>query len=382
MSPGDRHKVQRDWAVNRVQIIVATIAFGMGIDKPDVRFVIHYSLPKSLEGYYQETGRAGRDGLDSTCVLFYTYSDKAKIEFLISRSEGGYEQKKRQSDHLRNIIQYCENRIDCRRTLILHYFGETFDRAQCNRSCDNCETNQGVVKKDVTSLACDLLRLRNGINEKVTLLQLIDIFRGSTAKKAAYHSRNPYYGRGKGMSRGEVERLGQAMVMQQVFEETCETNAGGFVSSYVRSGPEARALEGGQKQITMIDHVTSGGSGAGSTAGRRPVEQDLSKSGAGGRRSLFDASSAPLVHARGAGIASKGGSEGGAIQRGTVGGGLLASAASHGGGDGERKSTIPAYYDHDDSLDVNDGKGQPLYLCSAGPSRPLCGMFMADGRGA
>lgn len=234
MSPKDRQEVQTLWANNTIQIIVATIAFGMGIDKPDVRFVVHYTLPKSLEGYYQETGRAGRDGLDSTCVLYYAYSDKTKVEFLIDRGDGSHLQRQRQKESLRDVIQYCENRIDCRRTLILHYFGEAFDRKDCRKTCDNCESQKEVITRDFTEAAKDLLGLLQSMRGKITLIQLVDVFRGSSSKRYSKYTHLRLFGSGKGLSRGDGERLAQTMATQRILEEYCEANGLGYVSSYVR----------------------------------------------------------------------------------------------------------------------------------------------------
>lgn len=150
-----RIKNQDMFLMEEADIIVATIAFGMGIDKPDVRFVIHYDMPKSLEGYYQETGRAGRDDGEGLCVSFYEYEDVAKIEkFLKNKSVNEQEIAKQL---LSETIAYAESPV-CRRVLLLHYFGETYHETNCG-NCDNClHPKQKIDGQEYVQMAVELVK--------------------------------------------------------------------------------------------------------------------------------------------------------------------------------------------------------------------------------
>ncbi len=178
LSDLQRGKNQDMFIKDRTNIIVATIAFGMGIDKPNVRFVIHYDLPKNLEGYYQETGRGGRDGLECECLLFFSRGDKYKIEYFIKQKE-----KKEDRDialrQLMDMVDYCETST-CRRKVLLRYFGEDTPQDNCGK-CDICL--QPRVEVDGTADARLLLNCIYELGQRYGMNHVIDVLTGSRAKK-------------------------------------------------------------------------------------------------------------------------------------------------------------------------------------------------------
>ncbi len=193
-----REKVQNQFIRDEVPVIVATIAFGMGIDKPDVRLVVHMDLPKTVEGYYQETGRAGRDGLPSDCVLFYTYADRRKHEFFIQQIDDVQEQSLA-LHKLDDVIAYCQNEV-CRRFFLLTYFGEQDAAISC-QACDNCMT-PAREEKDATEISQMILSAILRTGERFGTLHICDVLRGSKKKRvlAFGHDTLSVYGIAKHLS--------------------------------------------------------------------------------------------------------------------------------------------------------------------------------------
>jgi len=219
LSDSERKSHQEQFIKDDVQIIVATIAFGMGINKPNVRFVIHYDLPKNIESYYQEIGRAGRDWLRAHCLLLFSYGDIRKINYFIDQKE---DSKKRIAKlHLDALVRYVET-YECRRILLLTYFGERYSQDNCSM-CDNCNADAEDLI-DVTVKAQQFLSCIKRTGEIFGAVHITDVLRGSKSNKlmAKNHDSLSTYGIGADLSKEQWISLSRQFIQKNLIEKDLE----------------------------------------------------------------------------------------------------------------------------------------------------------------
>lgn len=250
------------WLNGTVQVMVATTAFGMGIDKPNVRFVIHYTIPRSIDAYVQESGRCGRDGIRAVCMILYKYEDKYRLQQLLMNSEvestaDTVSLRHLKESKLNDVLKYCENYMECRRAIQMQHFGEEFTSTECLQdeltACDNCLSNNrnNYVLEDNTSEAQLIIAAINQtFNGTRTAIQLVN--------EIVQQTSNNQFGVLKMWPRQKINRLVHHMILNDVLCENVQTKTVAHKGNqivttfaYIKCGPNVDKVMGGELRIKL-----------------------------------------------------------------------------------------------------------------------------------